>query len=279
MAVVIRRFCSVISHENQWIVVNGKSKIEIVYEDRSLIVVNKPNNMLTQGDKSNGMSLLSILKEYRRIREKKVGEAWLGLIHRIDKGVSGLVVFAKNSKAASRLSSQFRGKVVKKQYLALVEDNRNVIHQKGDFVKLSNYLEINPDNYFTKVHMTNNDDGSLYLASLNYKYLGFYHQQNMKFPCLLVDISQGGGKKHQIRAMLAHSGHPILFDLKYGSKNSSNSKPNSSIFLHSYLLSFKHPISSEELIFKRLPDWDFNGSVLNKQLLHSLLESNIHHQP
>ena len=278
MTGMIRRFCSVISHENKWIVVNGNSKIEIVYEDRSLIVVNKPNNMLTQGDKSNDMSLLSIIKEYRRIREKKVGEAWLGLIHRIDKCVSGLVVFAKNSKAASRLSHQFREKAVKKQYLALVEDNRNLIHQKSEFVKLTNYLEINPDSYFTKVHTSNNGSGSLHLASLYYKYLGFYHQKDMKLPCLLVDISQGGGKKHQIRAMLAHSGHPISMDLKYGSKYSRNSKPDSSIFLHSYLLSFKHPISSEELIFKRLPDWDSNCSALNEQLLHSLLESDTHNQ-
>lgn len=259
---LIKRFCSVISHDNQWIVVSGNRKIEIVYEDRSLIVVNKPGDMLTQGDKSNDISLYSIIKEYRRKRENKSGEAWLGIIHRLDKCVSGLVVFAKNSKAASRLSSQFREKFVQKKYLALVEDSRNLIPPSDETVKLTNYLEINADNYFTKVHTSNNSNGTLYLASLCYKCLGFYSHQTIKLPCLLVDLSQGGGKKHQIRAMLANAGHPIFLDSKYGSKSS-----NSSIFLHSYLLQLKHPISSEVMAFKRIPDWDFNGS---QQLLHSL---------
>ncbi|MCI3937380.1 RluA family pseudouridine synthase [Chryseobacterium aahli] len=206
-------------------------KEQIVYEDNHLLVINKKVGQLVQGDKTGDESLLDSIKNYIKIRDNKPGNVFLGLVHRIDRPTSGLVIYAKTSKALSRLTQMVKNREVKKTYWAVVP--KEMIPQSQ---RLVHYLQKNEKNnkaiVFTKV-----TDGAKE-AILTYniiKTLDNYH---------LLEIDLETGRHHQIRAQLSKTGVPIKGDLKYGSPRSN---PDGGINLHARKLEFVHPVTKENL--------------------------------
>ena len=203
--------------------------LTILYEDNHLIIVNKPKNLLTQPTDIEELSLEGIVKLWIKEKYKKPGNVFLGVIHRLDKPVSGIVVFAKTSKALSRLNLAMRSKQMNKTYTALVE---GVIgHDKGT---LENYLT--HDDYNAKI--TSKTDPKAKLARLHYKVL----KRDKTNTLLEIDLETG--RYHQIRAQLSHIGHPIVGDAKYGSKEI---RPRGTIELHHSQMKLIHPITQEVL--------------------------------
>lgn len=206
-------------------------KEQIVYEDNHLLVINKKVGQLVQGDKTGDESLLDSIKNYIKIRDNKPGNVFLGLVHRIDRPTSGLVIYAKTSKALSRLTQMVKNREVKKTYWAVVP--KEMIPQSQ---RLVHYLQKNEKNnkaiVFTKV-----TDGAKE-AILTYniiKTLDNYH---------LLEIDLETGRHHQIRAQLSKTGVPIKGDLKYGSPRSN---PDGGINLHARKLEFIHPVTKENV--------------------------------
>lgn len=206
-------------------------KEQIVYEDNHLLVINKKVGQLVQGDKTGDESLLDSIKNYIKIRDNKPGNVFLGLVHRIDRPTSGLVIYAKTSKALSRLTQMVKNREVKKTYWAVVP--KEMIPQSQ---RLVHYLQKNEKNnkaiVFTKV-----TDGAKE-AILTYniiKTLDNYH---------LLEIDLETGRHHQIRAQLSKTGVPIKGDLKYGSPRSN---PDGGINLHARKLEFVHPVTKENM--------------------------------
>lgn len=206
-------------------------KEQIVYEDNHLLVINKKVGQLVQGDKTGDESLLDSIKNYIKIRDNKPGNVFLGLVHRIDRPTSGLVIYAKTSKALSRLTQMVKNREVKKTYWAVVPKEMILQSQR-----LVHYLQKNEKNnkaiVFTKV-----TDGAKE-AILTYhivKTLDNYH---------LLEIDLETGRHHQIRAQLSKTGVPIKGDLKYGSPRSN---PDGGINLHARKLEFVHPVTKESI--------------------------------
>ena len=218
-------------------------KPEIIFEDNHIIVVNKAANMPTQADISDDLDLLSLLKLYIKERDKKAGNVYLGMVHRIDRPVSGVMVFAKTSKAAKRLSEQIREKKFKKTYLALVEgipekNNERLIHH---LIKDSKKNKVTA---FTKAQ-TNSKE-----AILDYSIEKKYTSKS------LLRINLLTGRSHQIRCQLSEIGHPIIGDLKYGfNKNEAWDIQKNGIALFSSYLSFIHPTLKSDCCFEKLPSW------------------------
>ncbi|MDD5144995.1 MAG: RNA pseudouridine synthase [Candidatus Pacebacteria bacterium] len=200
---------------------------KILYEDNHLIAVFKPAGFLTQGDKSGETSLFDEVKKYLKEKYKKPGNVFLGLLHRLDRPVSGIVLFAKTSKGASRISEQFRNHEVKKIYYALVSGKPK--EARGELV---NYLK---KDELTRKTSVSDEEGAK--ATLLYELV----VSNDKYS--LLRITLGTGKFHQIRAQLSAVGFPILGDTKYGS---STSLPGREIALVSCQLSFKLATKDEE---------------------------------
>ncbi len=176
-------------------------EIEVLYEDNHLIAVKKPAGVLTQGDKTGDENLLDEVKKYLKEKYQKPGNVFLGLLHRLDRPVSGIILFAKTSKGASRLSEQFRNHSIVKIYHAVVFGKPS--QNRGDIV---NYL--NKDEKSKKAIISDNNNGQA--AELSYEVV----VSNDKYSLLKIQLKTG--KFHQIRAQLAHAGFPILGDLKYG---------------------------------------------------------------
>ena len=202
--------------------------INIIYEDNHLLVVEKPINMPVQEDSSNNKDLLTILKEYIKEKYNKPGNVYLGLVHRLDRPVGGIMVFAKTSKAAGRLSEQIRNKTFKKTYNAIVMGN---INQSG---KLEDYLLKDEKKNIVKV------DKSGKLAILYYKKLSY--KDNMS----LVEINLETGRSHQIRVQMSNYGYPLFGDQKYNKKASVGEQ----IALFAKKIEFVHPITREKLVFE-----------------------------
>lgn len=216
--------------------------MKVIYEDNHILVIDKPINIPMQEDESNDIDLLTLGKEYIKEKYNKPGNVYLGLVHRLDRPVSGVCVFARTSKAASRLSSQVSNhKEFKKVYLAVVEDNG--LNDTGHF---EDYLLKDTKNNIVKV----NSKGKL--AILDYEVL------DRKDNFALVKIYLKTGRSHQIRVQFASRNHALWGDQKYNKKAIAHTQ----IALHAYKLGFKHPISKEELIFEskpnRKPFTDFN---------------------
>jgi len=205
---------------------------EILFEDNHIIVVNKPAGILSQGDSSGEDSLLDMLKNYIKTKQNKDGDAFLGLVHRLDMPVSGVMVFAKTSKAARRLHSEIVSGNMEKYYVALVESE--LIDDKK-WHRLENFLIRERD--ITKISIRENR--STQRAELFYKII---KAENIY---TLVIIKLITGRKHQIRAQFSEIGAPVAGDKKYGSKTVINN----SICLHSVYLSFPHPTLKERLEF------------------------------
>ena len=205
--------------------------MQVVYEDNHLIIVNKSSSEIVQGDKTGDKPLSEIVKEYLKEKYNKPGNVFLGVVHRLDRPVSGLVVFAKTGKALTRLNEMFRTSEVHKTYWAIVKNMPKKV--EGDLV---NWLIRNEKQNKTFVYDTEKVGAKK--AVLHYKVIA--HSDNYH----LLEIELKTGRHHQIRCQLAHIGCPIKGDLKYGSPRSN---PDGSICLHSRMVEFIHPVSKETI--------------------------------
>lgn len=222
-------------------------KINIIYEDNHLLIVEKPVNILTQSDETGDTDLLTLLKEDLKTRYNKPGNVFLGLVHRLDRPVGGVMVFAKTSKAASRLSEQIRTRTFKKTYLAVVNGTPQPL--KG---RLEDYLV--KDKSTNTVYVAPETNKESKEAVLDYEVV-------VVSGCLsLVKINLLTGRPHQIRVQFSSAGYPLYGDQKYGS---SVNRPGEQIALWSEEISFKHPISKEDLIFKSHPPMDYPWNLFN----------------
>ena len=218
--------------------------LKILYEDNHIIVVVKPAGIPVQQDKTSDLDMLTIIKTYLKEKYNKPGNVYLGLVHRLDRMVGGVMVFAKTSKAASRISEYIRQKNVKKRYLAIVNGKMDVT---GKTEELKNYLIKNE-----RLNMSRVVDKSVKGSKesiLEYKVLKNFKYNNREYS--LVDIDLHTGRHHQIRVQFANIGHPLYGDIKYGNKIN---KVGQNLALFSYYLSFFHPTKDEYLEFKFLPE-------------------------
>lgn len=210
--------------------------IPVIYEDNHIIVVGKPAGVLSQKDFTNTESMLEIIKEYIKTTHKKPGNVFLGLVHRLDRQVSGIMVYAKTSKAASRLSSQFRTHDVIKIYCAAVKTPANTDtawHTIHDSVIRKHDKTLVSNNHHA-MH-----------ASLRYKIV----HTEPAYSLALIQLYTG--KKHQIRSQLSHLDLPIANDTKYGAPSISY---NTEIALHALYLQFVHPTTKKTMAFYQPPD-------------------------
>ena len=212
--------------------------LNVIYEDNHIIVVEKPVNIPSQADKTGDVDMLSIVKHYVKEKYNKPGEVYLGLVHRLDRPVGGVMIFARTSKAAARLSEQIRNKQFKKKYL-VISDGR-FEKQKGT---LKNYLLKNERLNTSRVVKEGTKNSKL--ALLDYEVLKY----NKEIDLSLVKINLHTGRHHQIRVQLANFGHSICGDQKYGTRGRGKQ-----ICLWAYELTVFHPISKKEMVFKVLPE-------------------------
>ena len=201
----------------------------VVYEDNHLIIVNKTASEIVQGDKTGDTPLSETVKQYIKEKYAKPGNVFLGVVHRLDRPVSGLVVFAKTSKALARLNEMFRNSEVKKTYWVIVKQRPP--QNEGELV---NYLVRNEKQ--NKSYAYDKEVKNSKKAVLHYRLIG--HSQNY----FLLEVDLKTGRHHQIRCQLAKMGCPIKGDLKYGF---ARSNPDGSICLHAHRVKFVHPVSKE----------------------------------
>mgnify|MGYP001239096356 FL=1 len=205
--------------------------LDVVYEDNHLIIVNKSSSDIVQGDKTGDQPLSEKVAEFLRIKYNKPGDAFIGVVHRLDRPVSGLVVFAKTSKALARMNELFREDKVKKTYEAIVKNPPPTL--QGELV---HFLVRNPQKNksfaYDKVQKNAKE------AKLGYKVIG----KSKSFTLLEIDLQTG--RHHQIRTQLSKIGCPIKGDLKYGYPRSN---PNGGISLHARRISFIHPVSKKTI--------------------------------
>ena len=226
--------------------VNIYKNITILYEDNHLIVCIKPEGILSQKDDTDEADMLTVLKEYLKVTYNKQGNVYLGLVHRLDRRVSGVMVFAKTSKAASRLSSEIRENTIKKTYYAVAS---GAINGSG---RLENKL--------AKVNerAVETNDGKT--AILDYEVLKSFKINNKDYTLLKVLLHTG--RFNQIRAQFSLFNHPLINDYKYGYSIKDNSNDYSHIGLFCVELSFIHPVTKElltftydEVINRTIEDW------------------------
>jgi len=214
-----------------------ESGIRILYEDNHLLVVEKPVNLPVQADSSGDEDLLTLLKKYLRDRYEKPGEAYLGLVHRLDRPVGGVMAFAKTSKAAARLSAQFNTHEAKKRYAAIVTGRP----KPRDY--LVDWLYKDETTFSSRV-VPKGTEGAKE-ARLSYALLGQAEQT------ALVDVELYTGRPHQIRVQLMHAGYPIFGDQRYAKENAGEQ-----IRLWAYALTLTHPTQKEPMTFFSAPPWD-----------------------
>ncbi|MCB9263206.1 MAG: RluA family pseudouridine synthase [Flavobacteriales bacterium] len=223
---------------------NWNVKSAILFEDNHLIAINKPAGLLVHDELSYDKTLTDYVKEYIKTEYDKPGDVFLGVIHRIDRPVSGLVIFAKTSKALTRMNELFKEKKLKKIYYALVQKKPQKLSDD-----LTHWLVKNKEKNVTKAYDKEVKDSKK--SQLSYDYIG---TANHKF---LLKIYLHTGRSHQIRAQLAKIGYPISGDLKYGSWKGKGNY----IYLHSKSLEFIHPVKKEKLLLQcPLPNeenWNF----------------------
>lgn len=201
----------------------------VLYEDNHIIAVNKTSSEIVQGDKTGDEPLSETLKKYLKEKYNKPGEVFLGVTHRLDRPVSGVVVFAKTSKALTRLNEMFRNQEVKKTYWAIVKNRPE--ETEG---RLEHYLVRNEKQNKSVAHSKMVPNAKK--ASLSYKLIS---QSDNYF---LLEVQLETGRHHQIRCQLAKMGCPIKGDLKYGFPRSN---PNGGISLHAHYVEFVHPVSKQ----------------------------------
>ena len=203
----------------------------VIYEDNHIIVVNKTASEIVQGDKTGDIPLSETVKQYLKEKYQKPGNVFVGVTHRLDRPVSGLVVFAKTSKALSRLNEMFKNSEVKKTYWAIVKECPREL--EGELV---HYLVRNEKQ--NKSYAYDKEVPDSKKAILHYRLIARSQNYN------LLEVDLKTGRHHQIRCQLAKMGCPIKGDLKYGS---ARSNPDGSICLHARRISFIHPVSKEQI--------------------------------
>ena len=207
------------------------NKLNVLYEDNHVIVVEKPFNVLSQGDATGDLDLLTMVKQYVKVKYNKPGNVYIGLVHRLDRPVGGIMVFARSSKAASRLNKQFSEHSITKKYLAIVRGKVKETDTFSDkLLKLENGNTI----------VDNKGKESV----LSYKLVEYNKELDMS----LVDIDLKTGRHHQIRVQFASRGHSLVGDQRYGIQDGKQ------LCLYSYNLSFVHPTTKEILNFKKYPN-------------------------
>jgi 23S rRNA pseudouridine1911/1915/1917 synthase len=224
-------------------VMANNTKLDILFEDNHLIVVNKRAGDIVQGDKTGDAPLSDFVKAYIKEKYKKPGDVFLGTVHRLDRPTSGIILFARTSKALTRMNNLFRDKKIQKTYWAVTEKAPSP--PQG---KLTDWLKKNEKQ--NKSYITKTGDGKE--AELAYKVLGHSDRYH------LVEVYPSTGRHHQIRAQLANAAAIIKGDLKYGAKRSNK---DASIHLHARKLEFLHPVKKEAISIiappPKDPIWDW----------------------
>ena len=205
--------------------------MKILFEDNHLIIVNKSCGEIVQADPSGDISLVQTVKDYLKRKYNKPGEVFLGVVHRVDRPVSGIVLFARTTKAQLRLNSMFQEKLVKKTYWALVKDLPS--DEKGTLI---HYIIRNTKNNRSYAQLKECPNSKK--AVLHYRHIASSDRYH------LLEIELETGRHHQIRCQLAAIGCPIRGDLKYGYPRSN---PNGGISLHARRIQFTHPVKNEEI--------------------------------
>ena len=212
-------------------VVSNKDNLQILHEDNHIIAINKRIGDIVQGDKTGDKPLSEVVKEYIKEKYNKPGEVFLGVVHRLDRPTTGIVVFARTSKALTRLNELFSNRETQKTYWAIV---KNKPEKEQD--TLVHFLKRNEKNNTSKAHIKEVSESKK--ASLNYKIIKTLDNN------FALEINLHTGRHHQIRAQLAAIGCPIKGDLKYGFDRSNS---DGGIHLHARRLVFIHPVSKEVL--------------------------------
>lgn len=210
--------------------------LNVLYEDNHVIVVVKPCNIPSQADKTNDIDMLTLVKSYIKEKYQKPGDVYIGLVHRLDRPVGGIMVFARTSKAAARLSESIRNKSFQKKYLAVV---------KGTFEDKEGIFEdyLYKDEALNKSKVVSKDKRGAKLARLTYRVIDEVDDKS------LVEIDLQTGRHHQIRVQFSNAGHPLVGDQKYG-----RADYNTQIALWAYSLEFKHPTKDEYMKFEFKPN-------------------------
>jgi 23S rRNA pseudouridine1911/1915/1917 synthase len=207
---------------------NSFSPDQILFEDNHLIAINKRAGQLVQGDKTGDACLADEIKSFLKVKYNKPGNVFCGVIHRLDRPTSGVVIFAKTSKALERMNAQFREKLTDKSYVALVHgklsNKESLVHELRKNEQKNKSFVVDP--------------GKGKEARLSYNPIKIFDSYT------LIEVNLETGRHHQIRCQLAHIGHPLRGDLKYGAKRSNE---DGSICLHSAKLLFTHPITKESI--------------------------------
>ena len=212
-------------------VISDKNNLQVLHEDNHIIVINKRVGDIVQGDKTGDKPLSEVVKEYIKDKYNKPGEVFLGVIHRLDRPTTGIVIFARTSKALTRMNELFSNRETQKTYWAIVKNKPQNTEDK-----LVHYLKRNEKNNTSKAHIKEVPESKI--ASLDYKIIASL--QN--YYGLEIDLHTG--RHHQIRAQLSAIGSPIKGDLKYGFDRSN---PDGGIHLHARKLVFTHPVTKENI--------------------------------
>ena len=213
---------------------DGKAmiKINVLYEDNHVIVVEKPFNVLSQGDATGDVDLLTMVKDYIKVKYNKPGNVYIGLVHRLDRPTGGIMIFAKTSKAASRLNKQFLEHSISKNYLLVCHGK---VDKNGEMID----------------KITKLDDGNSIIdlngkeASLKYELINYNKENNISF----VRVHLNTGRHHQIRVQFSSRGYPLCGDKRYGIEDSDKQ-----LCLYSYRIEFLHPISKKMMAFESYPN-------------------------
>ena len=208
---------------------SNKENLQVLFEDNHILIVNKRAGDITQGDKTGDKPLSEVVKEYVKDKYNKPGNVFIGTVHRLDRPTSGIVIFARTSKALERLNKMLRDKVIQKTYWAIVKNQPKV---KSD--TLTNFLK--KDSKKNKSFVYKKEIEGSKKATLHFKVI----QQLDNYSLLEVDLETG--RHHQIRTQLSHIGSPIKGDLKYGFDRSNK---DGSISLHARKINFVHPVTKE----------------------------------
>jgi 23S rRNA pseudouridine1911/1915/1917 synthase len=212
-------------------IVSNKKNLQILYEDNHIIAVNKRVGDIVQGDKTGDKPLSDVVKEYIKDKYNKPGEVYLGVVHRLDRPTTGIVVFARTSKALTRLNDLFKNRETQKTYWAVVKNKPEP--SEGNLV---HYLTRNEKSNTSKAHTKEVAESKK--ASLDYRVIAVLSNYTA------LEINLHTGRHHQIRAQLAAIGSPIKGDLKYGADRSN---PDGGIHLHARRLTFIHPVSKDDI--------------------------------
>ncbi|MBF0694755.1 MAG: RNA pseudouridine synthase [Flavobacterium sp.] len=214
--------------------------LQVLYEDNHIIAVNKRAGDIVQGDKTGDKPLSDVVKEYIKKKYEKPGEVYLGVVHRLDRPTSGIVIFARTSKALTRLNEKFKNRETRKTYWAVVKNKPS-----ENAATLVHYMTRNEKSNLSKAHVKEVPNSKV--ASLEYAVIA---ELNNYFA---LEVELHTGRHHQIRAQLSAIGSPIKGDLKYGFDRSN---PDGSIHLHARKLQLSHPVTKQELVIEADPPND-----------------------